>query len=259
MRRGLAVIGVVAIVAAVAIAWVAWPRGTTPVDDQAARAALREELADAPAPAATEPGTLEPGAYPYRAEGDETVRLGALPEQHRVLPPELTGLVAPAGDGCFQLSLDRFQEHTESTTLCTDGEGVRLAEHRKTQSVGALSPEMVMRCEPDVLVSPDAQRVELQCHLEVSGGPMGITVDLPATATRGEPEEVRVGDGTVQAVPVLLELVASGSVEGTWSEHLWLEATTHLPVRIERALDLRGPVSFREDSTLVLESLRPQR
>jgi hypothetical protein len=261
MKRVLVALGVVVALGVALVAWLVWPRGTTPVDDEAARAELRAEIAESEEP---EPASLEPGAYTYAAEGDEMVRMGALPEENRLLPTELSGLVAPAGEGCFKISLDRFAEHTESTTLCDTDEGVRLAEHRKTQTIGAISPEMVMTCDPNLIVTGDPSEppapdpLQLRCTLEVSGGPMGVTVDLQGTATRGEVEQIEVGDEEVDAVPVTLEFAASGSVTGGWTERMWLESTTNLPVRIERELDLSGPVSFQETSTLVLQSMQPE-
>jgi hypothetical protein len=182
-----------------------------------------------------------------------------LPEQQRDLPGELSGIVTRGEPGCFDIALDRFQEHTESSTLCTDGASVRLDGHRKTQSVGALRPSMAMECDPDVILDPATAHREITCSLGVSGGPAGVSVELPGTAVRGAPQTLVVGGEEVEAVPVAVELTATGSVQGIWKERIWFHPGSRLPLRIERALDLSGPVSFREDSTLRLVSLVPER
>ena len=48
----------------------------------------------------------------------------------------------------------------------------------------------------------------------------------------------------------------TGDLTGTWDETTWW-TTEHLPVRIERTLDLSGPATFSETSKLQLISLTP--
>ncbi len=50
--------------------------------------------------------------------------------------------------------------------------------------------------------------------------------------------------------------VVTGDLTGTWDETTWW-TDEHLPVRIERTLDLSGPATFSETSKLQLTSLTP--
>ena len=64
-------------------------------------------------------------------------------------------------------------------------------------------------------------------------------------------------DGAELAVtPVNVNYAASGDLKGTWDETTWW-TDEHLPVRIERTLDLSGPATFSETSKLQLTSRTP--
>ncbi|MCZ7631260.1 MAG: hypothetical protein M5U19_20410 [Microthrixaceae bacterium] len=269
---------IVVIIAAV-VAWVTWPRGTTEIsEDQAVEDFRRAQPSDGDSGSSAEAGeesrsaTPEPGVYTYRAEGSEQVKLGPFPAEDRPLPETVSITVSepkaevddPAeATECFDWTLNLFAEHTEETTWCVDdSRGLRIAAHTKHQKIGALSPTATLECDPDVLVAPGTDESNLECTLELSGGPAAISAELSGTATALPTEEITVGSSggieTVQTTPLAIDYRVSGDLSGTWSEKLWLTEAM-LPVRMVRNLDLSGPATLTEDSALELEDLSPTR
>lgn len=260
MRRRLLVAGAaVAAVIVVAAAWMLWPRGTSEVSEQEALDDFRDRTSAAPAAAeaaGSTPAVPEAGVYTFRATGDEEVKLGPLPTETRPFPERVTATVVDEGDGCFDLTISFFQEHTEDTRYCVTDGALVLDAHTKHQRIGALSPTAEMGCDPAVLLASPQHEHELACTLELSGGPAAISATLAGTATRGTAEELTVGDETVEATPLTIAYEVSGDLSGTWTETRWL-TEAHLPVRIERTLELTGPATFTERSRLDLERLTP--
>lgn len=261
MRRRVVVgVGAIGVLILALGAWAVWPRGTTEVSEQDALDDFRDRE-PGPSTKADEDAVAtsvvpEPGVYRFRATGEEEVKLGPLPAETRPFPEAVTAVVVDRGDGCFEITVNLFAEHTEDTRYCTDDGALTLDAHTKHQQIGALSPTATMTCDPATVVAPDQEEHDLACTLELSGGPAAISASLTGTAVRGEPEERTVGPETVEATPVTVSYEVTGDLAGTWTETLWLTGT-NMPVRIERTLDLTGPATFSERSELDLESLTP--
>lgn len=242
-------------------AWASWPRGTTEITEQEALDDFREHTTatssdtggDEPPASSALP---EAGVYLYRATGQEEVKLGPLPAETRQFPESVTSTVADAGNGCFDLTVNLFEEHTEMTRYCTDAGTLTLAAHTKHQRIGALSPTAEVVCDPALLLAPDRVAHDLSCTLVLSGGPAAISATLLGSATRAAAEELTVGTDVVQATPLTIAYQVTGDLSGSWTETLWLN-DANLPLRIERSLDLTGPATFAEQSRLDLESLTP--
>lgn len=260
MKRRV-LIGVAAIITVIVIVggWAFWPRGTSEVSRQQALEDFRRDGSPSTgAPGGDTRARSIPGSgvYTYRATGAEDVKLGPLPTEHRPFPADVTAVVIDRGDGCFELTVNRFEQHTEDTRFCTTGDTVTLAGHTKHQQIGAFSPTATMTCDPATLVSSDRATLDLTCTLDLSGGPATISATLEGTAARGAPEELRVGTASVHATPITVTYDVTGDLSGTWTETLWL-GDANLPIRMERTLDLSGPATFTERSQLHLESLTP--
>lgn len=259
-RKILAAVAVVAVLLAAFGAWTFWPRGTNEVSEQDAVDDFRDRTTTPTSPETeddpTTPAIPEPGVYTFAAEGSEDVKLGPLPAQTRPFPDQVTATVVDEGGGCFQLTLSFFEEHTEDTRYCATEDGLTLVAHTKHQKIGALSPTGEMSCDPSVLLATGQDEQELTCTLDLTGAPVAISASLAGTATAGETEEVTIGTETVDVTPLTIVYDVSGDLSGTWTETLWL-TESHLPVRIERTLDLSGPATFSEQSRLDLEDLTP--
>lgn len=250
-RRLLVGVGLVVALVVIVAAWTFWPRGTNEVSEEDAVEDFRERN-DAEGDQSAG-GVPAPGVYTFRATGGEDVRLGPLPTQHRTLPDTVTAVAVDLGDGCFDWTVNLFEEHTETTRFCVDdGGALALDHHEKHQQIGALSPTASMTCDPATLVDG----ADLACELDLSGGPASITASLAGTVTAGASTSVTVGEEEVDVVPLTVDYTVSGDLSGSWTETLWL-TEDHLPVRIERALDLSGPATFTEDSDLELVDLTP--
>lgn len=252
-----------AVVAAGALAWGLRPRGSTPVTEDDALEDFRGRTSTtvrAPGDAGGGPALPEAGVYRYDMVGTESVKLGPLPTEDRTYPDLVTAVVTHPSATCFEFTVNLIEQHTEVTRYCREAAGLRLTEHHKHQQVGAVSPTATMRCDPDVLVTASATApTELRCSLTLTGGPAKVTAKVEGTATPGATERQTVGDQQVEVRLVSIDSVISGSLSGTWSEKLWLDVRTDLPVRIERAFDLTGLATFRERSRLELADLTPAR
>jgi len=254
--RVLIAIGVVAAAVVGVAAFVLWPRGTSEVSRDDALEDFRERGTTGSEPAPEGSELPAPGVYEFAASGQEVVKLGPLPAQTRPLSDRITAVVVDAGDGCFEWTVNLFVEHTEDTRFCVDDGVLRLDEHVKHQQIAALSPTGTMTCDPDVLRDGEADELDLECTLSIDGGPAAIEASLAGTATVGEAGTVDVGGEAVAATPVTVRYDVSGDLTGTWEETTWW-SESHLPLRIERSLDLSGLASFTEDSELTITSLEP--
>lgn len=260
MKRNLAIgVGVAILVVVIVGAFLLWPRGTSEVTEEDALSDFRNRTSASPTTAAEHDADAravpEPGVYTYDATGEEVVKLGPLPAEARPLPGTVTAVVVDEGD-CFELTLNLFEQHTETTRYCTAEGGLTLEEHTKNQKIGALSPTATMTCDPSTLLDASSEAQDLECRLEMSGGPASITATLSGRALPGDESEATVDGEQVRARPLTLSYQVSGDLSGTWEEILWLDAS-NLPVRIQRKLDLAGPATFTEHSDLQLVSLTP--
>lgn len=259
-RRILAVAGVVVLALVAVGAFLFWPRGTTEVTESDALDDYRDRGSATTVAPAEEGSSLRtvplPGVYTYRASGQEDVKLGPLPAETRPFPETITAVVVALGDNCFDVIVKLFEQHTEDTRYCVDDATLTLAAHTKHQKIGPLSPTATMACDPRTLLASSADRHDLACTLELSGGPAAISATLAGTATRGQSEQLTIGGEQLEATPLTIAYKVSGGLSGTWTEVLWL-SSEHLPLRIERTLDLSGPATFKETSQLDLESLTP--
>lgn len=258
-------IGVGAVVAVIvaALAFLLWPRTATEVtEDQAVEDFRDRSTTTSKSPDDTpERTTPRPGVYTYSAEGTEDVKLGPLPTETRTLPSTLTAVAVDAGDGCFDWTVNLFTQHTEDTRFCTDPV-LTFQSHAKHQTIGAISATATITCDPKALLTPEAKEgtpssTELNCTLELAGGPKAVKATLAGTATwDGHTEKIDVGGTDVDTRPIKMNFPVTGDITGTWDETVWWSGE-HLPVRIERSFHLAGPATFNEDLKLQLTSLEP--
>lgn len=262
MSRKVAAGSAVVVLAVLALAaWLVWPRGSTPVTLEEARADLEERRqADADAADDHTPEALRTGVYEYSVDGTQSVGLGGVTDEDRVIPETVNVGIDATGDGCFELTLNLVDQHVERTTLCDDAGTVSLERHRKEMEFGALSPTIDMTCDPAVVMDGDqtpGTRSDLVCDMDVSVAVVETTGEATGVAIVGEVEDVVVGGEARPAVPVEMTYTMEGAMAGSWTQHYWLDAATLLPLRIERRMDLSGPASISETSTLLLTDLQP--
>lgn len=259
-RKVAIAVGLVAVFVAGGLVYAFWPRDTTEIthDDAVADFRANDTRADSSSAAAEDRSTPKPGVYTFSASGQEEVKLGPLPAETRPLPATVTAVAVPSGDGCFDWTVNLFAEHTEDTRWCT-GDGLRLGSHVKHQKIGPVSPTATMQCDPNLVRPKDADddtATGLTCTLGLSGGPASITATLTGTATTGATDVLSVGDERVSTVPVAIHYTVDGDLSGSWDETTWW-SEAHLPVKVERSLQLTGLANFTETSSLVLTSLEP--
>jgi len=251
---------VVLIAVVVSAAWVLWPRNARAVSEDEALADFHERSSDTPSSSAgtAGPSLPSPGVYRYRADGEETVQVGVLPGQTRPLADRVTAVVVGAADrACFDVTLNLFAEHVEDTTFCVDPGGVTMQGNVKHQQIGAISAQAKMTCDPEVRITATAGSEHTSCSLEMSAGPASLRSRLEGAVTVSPVEEAVVGSDAVRVVPVEIDRTITGDMAGRSVERFWFDATTWLPVRIEREMRLSGFANFDETSRLVLESTTP--
>lgn len=261
---GLAALGLAAVLV--------WPRGATPVTEDEALADFRADASSpgsAPEDSTRAPGipgdgsvaAPEPGVYLAAASGREEVELGPLPTETRRYPETVPVVVIDEGDGCFTVTLELLDQHSEETTYCVTDGALRLDGHRKHQQVGPIDATAEMTCDPDLLArgaGPD-QVTELGCNLEVSGGPAALSAEVSGTSGLGDPTTVEIAGEGCEARPMELRYEVTGDLRGTWRERIWFATDDRLPLRVERDLELEGLATFTEHSVLELTGTVPSR
>lgn len=208
------------------------------------------------------PGSLSrvpaAGVYAYSAEGYERVSIGPA-EQTRQLASTVTATVRPSGR-CWTFTHSLFVEHTEDTTYCiADGGSLSLEGHTKHQKVGVVTATADMGCDPATVVPGSAAGSiwEATCRMETHTPVFTAgTIHRGTTAVVGT-EAVDVAGRAVQAWHVRIRRNVSGDLTGFWHEDVWFAHADGLPLRIVRNAELRGPATFREESTFSLRSLNP--
>lgn len=199
------------------------------------------------------------GVYVYIAQGYERVSLGPA-DQTRQLASAVSGTVRPSG-ACWVFTHSLFVEHTEDTTYCLDDTGsLVVRQHTKHQKLGVVTATADMRCEPMTVVpgvNAAGASWEARCPMETHT-PVFTAGSLHqgTTAVVGA-EALDVGGRTVQTWHVRTRRTVSGDLSGFWHEDIWFAQVDGLPVRIVRDAELRGPATFREQSTFALRSLEP--
>ncbi len=258
MKRcvALAAAGVIAVGIVVAVAF--WPRGATPTDETKVRkdfeartegAAQRDDIAALPAP----------GIYRYDTSGLEELKVGVLPTETRPYPRSIPATIVDGGPGCFTMTLNLLEQHSEDSTFCVGGDGaISLAGHEKRQQVGPMKATAEMTCDPDVLVEPDGPVAPLTCELTMDGGPAKLNATLQGTATSNPSATVDVAGTSVEATEVDIDLEATGGLTGTWRERVWFARDGALPLRVARDLDLEGLAAFTEHRDSTIGELHPE-
>ncbi|MFV0317139.1 MAG: hypothetical protein ACK5O2_09305 [Microthrixaceae bacterium] len=279
-RRIWIATGVVVVIVAVGIFWLTRPRGADPISEADAVESFRETEGSAAGSDGSDSttsttatdgedggsATPTPGVYSYATTGREVVKLGPLPAETRDFPETTTAAVTTSASTddsqlCFDYKLNLIEQHTEDTTWCrSEGGALRFASYAKHQSVAQFNPTVNIACDPSIVWEAGIDSQDLSCDLTLDGGPMEVTTEVTGTSVSSPPESLEVGDGaSVEVIPVAMNFDLEGSVSGTWSEKLWLDARSMLPVKIERSFRLEGFATFDEQSTLVLQSTEPNR
>lgn len=262
-RKAITGVGIVAVLVVAGLAFLLWPRGTTRITEREAVESFRDrDRSSTTVELDLHRSTPRPGVYTYAAEGHEEVKLGPMPTQSRPFPTTITATAVDAGRGCFEWTVDLFAEHTEDTRWCTDPV-LQLVSHTKHQTVGPLTPTFTMTCDPDALTTDQTGNgadttTDISCTLTVGGGPVSVDTTIHGTATRsGRHETIEVAGTDVSTTRIAVHFPVTGTINGTWDETTWW-SDDHLPVKVERSLDLSGPATFKESSTLRLTSHAPR-
>lgn len=260
-KKILSVTAVVLVLGVGLGAWAFWPRGADEISDTAALADFQKRAAT------TLPGTrptnaigqrlLTPaeGVYRYDAKGSDTTKFGPLPAQENTLPASITGVVVNEAKGCYEFTLNLFEQHTEDSTFCEDSDEFSLTTYAKHETVGVVTATAKITCDPGVIMGPEETN-HLKCTMTLEGAPFPVDADFNGTAKAGDGEFMKVGGETITVRPVEVTFDFSGKVAGSWTEKIWF-TEDRMPARIDRTLHMTGPASFDEDYDLRLASLTP--
>lgn len=258
MLKKVLIAAVVLVIAlAGAVAWFVWPRGTTPLSEDEAVDDFRKRTEGTATTGDPDGAMPAAGVYRYAATGEERVKFGPLPAETRTIPEIVTATVVHSDARCFTFSVSFFAEHTEDSRYCLAGGGsLRLDEHLKHQTIGAVSPTATMRCDPATVLPATTASVPIRCRMELAGAPISVDATLTGTAARRPDRPMRIGAATSTVTPVTVRFTLGGDLTGTWTETIWF-TEDRLPALIDRRLSLRGPATFTESSRLTLLDLTP--
>ena len=195
MSRKVAAGSAVVVLAVIAVAaWLVWPRGSSPVTLEEARADLEERRqADADAADDRTPEALRTRVDEYSVDGTQSVGLGGVTDEDRVIAETVNVGIDATGNGCFELTLNLVDQHVERTP---------------------------------------GTRSDLVCDMDVSVAVVETTGEATGVAVVGEVEDVVVSDEASPAVPVEMTDTMEGAMAGSWTQHYWLDAATPPPLRI---------------------------
>lgn len=266
-RRWPWLIGALAVVAALAATglWLTLRDNARPVATDEARERLPGDTAG------TEPGdsTRLPrparGVYEYEGSGEESLSTPPLSQSQG---PTMPGTVEHLDDGCWSFRIDLSTNHWQEWTFCPEGDDLVEAGGRTWQrwmiGATALTNLSSFECDPGAVVLPGRTTPGQEWTARCTGtneAAEGTTVSSGPYRFVGE-DELEVGDERIRTLRFDKERSMSGAQTGTDRASVWLEATTGLPVRNERRVEVTsttpiGDTTYTETGSFQLLSTRP--
>ena len=244
----------VSVVAALAVAAPLVWRFT--LRDTAEPASVDEALRRFRDAAARNDGRIPSGVYVYATSGSEFV--SALGGRRHRYQARSTITVTPASCG-LDLRWDVLETRFDTSTVCADGDGLRLARWSEQHEFFGRTDRTDWRCEgtawlPQDLSTDSDSRYRCRSKDSTQNG----------TSTVVGEETVQVGATPVRAVRIRTEAREAGGARGPLVVERWLEPETGLPLRVAYRVrtsnpSLIGDVTFEEHYALRLLSLTPRR
>ncbi len=198
----------------------------------------------------------EEGVYAYRTTGGEEISLfGA----HHDYPERTFATVRHLGGCSWEARNDVVAEHIDIRTLCNDDRSFLQTRQERQVTFFGQKDGAAMDCEPPLNLytagDPKGTRTVTTCR-------DGEGSDVRLESVYLGMDDVKIGGELVEAVHVRDDGTATGRVNGTSMDELWLDPRTGLTLKWVRTVDTiatafgGAKVHYTEDATFLLESLR---
>lgn len=207
------------------------------------------------------------GVYDYRGEGTE--RLDRFPGSTQQ-GPLVPGTVVHTGDGCWTFRVDYHSKHWQSWDFCVrDGrleerggaaeQQLDLVAIEVTASSRTTCPAGVVAADPAARPGDEAVQT---CDVESSAADTPLRTSGRSTFVGRE--SIDVGGHPVETLHHRRERDITGAQRGVERLDVWFDASTGLPVRNERSVELRtdtpiGSLTYTESGSYSLASATPER
>ncbi len=204
------------------------------------------------------------GVYLYRGSGTDSL---SAPPKEQVQGPDMPATVIHRADGCWSMRIDYHSNHWQRWDYCPRDGGldeIGGATYQKWD-FGVFVSETTSNFECESSVTVRAMQKpgdEWTQTCRGAGGPAD-----EASLTTGPyrfvgPEDLVIGGETVSALHFHRDRTMSGGQRGTERAEVWFSASTGMPLRNERVLDVKtdsiiGEVNYIEDANFELTSLEP--
>lgn len=207
-----------------------------------------------------------PGVYEVKGEGTERISF----------PPnsQTDGSIMPASvqylaNGCWRWVLDYNVVHSEYYDFCPRGGRLLLAGFGNSQSwdfgVIKVTNAAHFICPPASVILNQkpkaAQMYKFSCIGTNSAAPG--TTHASTTIRIVRTQTLRIGDRSFQAIEQHQQVTLSGGQKGTSSEDWWFQASSGLPLRMQRHITVAsnspiGTVTYDESGSWQMTSIQPR-
>ena len=197
------------------------------------------------------------GVYSYRTTGHDQIDiLGGSRHDY----PELTTITVSAIDCGVRTRWQPLEQRWDEADWCYGSEGITSPAERIHHEFFGFADDRSWECGPDALALPVDPAPGDEWSLSCTSG----TTVSPETARVVGFAELEVDGTPVRTVHIRFESSREDENAGTTVHDDWLVPDTGLLVRREATVDSRsespvGTATYREQVTLELESLAPQR
>lgn len=196
-----------------------------------------------------------PGVYTYATTGYEEV---SVPGSRRTFPSQTTITVEPAGCGEVEI-WQPFAQHTERTTVCPSGGGLRMAEYYFSDSFYGQTATSDSICDQNAYLHFAAVTPGQSWTFTCSSSRTTIT----NRATVIGREIVGVGGQEVPTIHVHVDSTLSGASDGTSPSDYWFSVPGDVLVKNTGQVNSKtsgsfGTTSYNEVYSLLLSSMQPQ-
>jgi hypothetical protein len=206
------------------------------------------------------------GVYLYRGDGTEKTSIPPLTEREG---PSMPATVTADGEGCWRFRIDYNSHHWQDWRFCADPSGIvttggRTFARRDFGTFNVDNTSTFVAAEPDVLLWKGMRVGESRPghSTGTSTAISGSTTSAGTTTYIGD-EGIEVAGQTIQTRHLRLDRQLSGAQDGIETVDWWVDPSTMLPIRNERAISVRTKVgaltvSYSEIATYELTSLSPK-
>lgn len=204
------------------------------------------------------------GVYVLRGRGSERI---SFPPNSQDDGTTMPATVRYVSGGCWSYRVDYNAAHWEDVSYCPVGSQLKLGADRVFQrwdfGMATVSNLSVLTCRPRGVVLPTAPAVGQRERWECTGTNTATTGSNTAVtqAMIVGKETLRIGPTRVAAVHERQRTVLSGSQTGLVIEDWWFSASSGLPVRMTRRIEIQSPspvgtVTYTEEGEWQMVSLR---